>query len=83
MVTQKKSSGLGGGLWFVLVVFFGGGIFFLIKSILALKSGGTRQLPDGSWVDVSIGLFDTNWIYFALIAFACGIASYFAMRSER
>lgn len=82
MATTKRT-GFEGGLWIILVLIFGGGIFFLIKSIMALKSGGTRQLPDGTWEDVSITIFDTGYIWFAIGLFLAGIAAYYIMRRER
>lgn len=82
MVT-KKSSGFGGGLWIILALLFGGAVFFAIKAVVALKSGGTKQLPDGTWVDVDITIFNTGYIWFAIGLLVAGIIAVIIMRRER
>lgn len=83
MTTTKKSSGFGGGLWIILVLLFGGALTFLIISIVALRSGGTRQLPDGSWVDAKITIWDTGYIWFSIGCFVIGLIAVYIMRRER
>jgi multisubunit Na+/H+ antiporter MnhB subunit len=75
MSTTKKSSGLGGGLWFILVLIFGGAIFFTIKTLISYNSGGADGNP--------ITIWNTGWVWFAIVLWPIGIIVYFLMRSDR
>ena len=81
MPTQKTP--LGKGRLGILIGIFGFATFFLIKSIIALNSGGTRQLPDGTWIDTHITIWNTGYIVYAIALYVfCGVA-YLIMRSEQ
>lgn len=83
-MTETKRSGLGGGLWIILVLLFGGGIFFSIQGWRASHSGSTQQLPGGPIVitEENVGFFQTIGVL-GLILIAAGIVAFFIMKGEK
>lgn len=83
MATTKRT-GLEGGLWIIPLGLLLAAAWSGYRAIRAIKSGGTRQLPDGTWVDAgNVGWFETGGGWFCAGFLAAAIVSFLLMRKER
>lgn len=83
MATTKRT-GLEGGLWIIPLGLFLAAAWSAYRAIRSIQSGGTKQLPDGTWVDAgNVGWFETGGGIFCVIFLAAAIGSFIWMRRER
>lgn len=84
MAETKKSSGLGGGLWVIIVVALIGATIFTVMGYKASHSGSTQQIPDVGTVvtEENVSFFATIGVL-GIILYVAAIVIFLAMRSER
>jgi len=79
---------LGGGLWIILVLTGGGGLWFLYQSYKASKSG-TERLPNSSGKrpfqsDQNLPIWKTGGkFYFAVALLVATVVIFFIMKGDK